>query len=394
MMITLPPDLGYEHKNRLTEILCQFESLSTLTKRDAVVGKLPSDIRNKIPRRDDTRSDLYAILNTCLSFPDGVGRLFEILKNDEGETVHWKSLEMEIGRIDSAGFRTESQTTYSDPRVRLYIRCNRDHQTGPFEEILYDLNPEAPPKLFVFLIHGQDAEAHDLMMDRLEAEWNQAAGGLSSGPARAVVWPEPPKPKQKLEVFWKKYCAKLGVSQKASTEGEAVPVIEAEKTKIASYIKEWRSLYLLRLTYHVREFNRSKPRPVDLQLFWESAAEMVAGLGRGQFQVWLVSIVDGGSIATAEPEEDPDWLGEWREYEETLSSGKGNVVMTILPRLKSVEHYSVSRWCEIFTSEFREVLRREVTLYYQLRNDKPVPMRDLVNKLCTITPNSGWDNLF
>jgi hypothetical protein len=115
---------------------------------------------------------------------------------------------------------------------------------------------------------------------------------------------------------------------------------------------------------------------------------MVAGLDSGQFLVWLVSIVDGGSTATREPDDDPEWLGEWKEYEKNLSSANGPVVMTILPRLKSVEYHYASRWCDIFPPETRERLRREVISYYQLRNDAPVPMRDLVNKLSTITPKS------
>jgi hypothetical protein len=387
MMITLPPDLEYKQKDSLTEILSRFESLSTVSRRDEVVHKLPHEIRNKITRRDNTWSDLYAILNTCLSFPDGVGRLFEILQRIEGETIHWKNLEVEIGNIDSAGFRNDSPANYADTRVLIFGRCNRDHQTGRFEERIYDLNPDGSPQLLVFLIHGQDAEAHDLMMDRLEAELKQAAEGLSSGPFRSVVLPEPPKPKQKLEVFWSKYRAKL-ISQTSDTRERAEQKINTARSQIMSYIKEWRSLHLLRLTYHVRDFNRTRPHPDDLKPYWESAAEMVAGLDSGQFLVWLVSIVDGGSTATREPDDDPEWLGEWKEYEKNLSSANGPVVMTILPRLKSVEYHYASRWCDIFPPETRERLRREVISYYQLRNDAPVPMRDLVNKLSTITPKS------
>src|SRR5205823_2551046 len=60
---------------KLASAVAQLPTMSTEDGRDQVVGLLPPNIADAVPRHPERRFDVLGIVRTCLEYPDGVDTL-------------------------------------------------------------------------------------------------------------------------------------------------------------------------------------------------------------------------------------------------------------------------------------------------------------------------------
>lgn len=81
----------------LVEALLQCRNMRDRHTRDDIVGELPADIRNNIPRRDADRPDVMNIVRTCRNYEGGLGKLIEILEGYEGDSQGMRGVKALVG---------------------------------------------------------------------------------------------------------------------------------------------------------------------------------------------------------------------------------------------------------------------------------------------------------
>jgi hypothetical protein len=70
----------------LVKAIAEMPTMSSESRRDHVASMLSPQIANSIPRSAEQRFDVLGIVQTCLRYPDGLTRLFEVLRFLEGDS--------------------------------------------------------------------------------------------------------------------------------------------------------------------------------------------------------------------------------------------------------------------------------------------------------------------
>ena len=80
-------------KAEFVEALLRCASMSDRDSRNAVVNELPDDIKDTIQRNPGNRVDVNNIVNRCMDFEDGIGKLVAALKTFEGPSLAMNGVE-------------------------------------------------------------------------------------------------------------------------------------------------------------------------------------------------------------------------------------------------------------------------------------------------------------
>src|SRR5262249_32639324 len=132
---------------------------------------------------------------TCLLFEVALQQFFEVVHYHEGDSIHWRHLELLISEIEQ-GIGTVDPGSHAH---RLHHRCNRSPQRDSFETAFDQHRESRAHRPLVSLVHGDESECHDLMLDRLQYE---ILPGLLDVSVNGCFWSEPPNPKDSVDKFW------------------------------------------------------------------------------------------------------------------------------------------------------------------------------------------------
>ncbi len=277
---------------------------------------------------------------------------------------------------------------FNAPKINHFKFCDRDEQVIDFEEQLMNYDAKKP-RLLVFLIQGHDAEMHDLMMDRLQEAFEKNDPNRAINP---VTWWEPLRPKMELKHFWRNYKKQLVESNIDGYRVDERSTVENISHTVQEYLRKWERNHLLRLTYHIKEFEGQYPQTIHLRHLWESAAWMITDLPEDQMVIWLISIVEGsGADYSEHPDFEPQWIKDWKDYDPAQTTQNDSippVKLTVLPRLRCIKDYEAKRWCNRFPSDLRNEIRMEIDTFFSTRLGEEAPLsifdrnlRPVVNNL-------------
>jgi exonuclease VII small subunit len=125
----LPPNLNFNQRRRLVEALIACSCLSDPRSRDQVINGLPVEVRPRINRYPSDLQDVDSIVCTCLSFEAALQEFFEVVHFHEGDSIHWRRLELIISELEQGIDPIDSASRAH----RLHHRCNRSPQRDSFE---------------------------------------------------------------------------------------------------------------------------------------------------------------------------------------------------------------------------------------------------------------------
>jgi hypothetical protein len=92
---TAPNQILFELVDRLLEI----PMITTAGGREQVVSALSPEIAGVIPRHAEARHDTYAIIRTCLDYPQGLQELLDDIRGFAGDSLPVRRLEQTIARL-------------------------------------------------------------------------------------------------------------------------------------------------------------------------------------------------------------------------------------------------------------------------------------------------------
>ncbi|MDY6992002.1 MAG: caspase family protein [Pseudomonadota bacterium] len=78
--------LSIEQKMQIVDALLECPHMQTLNQRQVILRELPHHIFNAIPERDDNRSHVFSIVDTCLNFRSGIMELVRLLRTFDTNT--------------------------------------------------------------------------------------------------------------------------------------------------------------------------------------------------------------------------------------------------------------------------------------------------------------------
>jgi hypothetical protein len=86
-LITAPRPLRRGWLYELLEVLLAVPAVADPASRDQIVRLLRPDIAAAVPRHPAARFDVWAVLRTCLLYPDGLPELVEVIRVFEGDSI-------------------------------------------------------------------------------------------------------------------------------------------------------------------------------------------------------------------------------------------------------------------------------------------------------------------
>jgi hypothetical protein len=364
------PNLNFNQRQRLVESMLACSCMSNPDSRDQVVLDLPDEARPRIKRFPDDLRDVNSIVRACLEFEGAVQRLFKVVHFHEGDSVHWRRLELLISELEQ-GIDPIDPASHAH---RLHHRCNRSPQRDSFE-MAFDLHQESRARRpFVCLVHGDESECHDLMLDRLQHE---ILPGLLDVSVNDCVWSEPPSPKDSVDKFWIALGKRL-LNKRFNTTAESQEQILKELERLGRPL-------LVRLQWYSEQFGQWQANGLDnFMRFWESWP----ALPENRQVICALSLVysnakDASSRLMFWRKSPTYRLKEWvKEYEKGAQPAP-SFSLSVLPELELVEHHEAKRWCDYLDPERREQVKDQVIDFFKGRNNRPIDMRTLVKELKT-----------
>ncbi|MFD0901106.1 effector-associated domain 2-containing protein [Actinomadura sediminis] len=91
----VPPGAVFEVVDRMLDV----PLMASESGREQVLGVLRGEIAGSVPRQATARTDVYAIVTTCLDYPGGLGELLAAIKGLAGEPIAVLRLEQTIARV-------------------------------------------------------------------------------------------------------------------------------------------------------------------------------------------------------------------------------------------------------------------------------------------------------
>jgi hypothetical protein len=83
----------------LTRAVAELPTMSSPHGRDQMIGALPRQTANAIPRHTETRFDVWGIVRTCLEYPDGLTVLVELLRAFEGDSEPMRRVDAIVSEL-------------------------------------------------------------------------------------------------------------------------------------------------------------------------------------------------------------------------------------------------------------------------------------------------------
>lgn len=360
-------ELDFKSKQRLIDALLGCACLQTPQSLDRVVLELPDNIRSRIKRSQNPRHDVLSIMNTCLEFQDGLESFMEIVEGFEGKLLRWQE-ELLIGEIER-GLNSIDPPSHLN---RLYLRCNRGPQCNSFETA-FDLHRESMARRpMVCLVHGDESECHDMILDRIQSE---ILPGLLEVSVNNCVWSNPPSPKDSADKFWLALGRRF-LDRRFNTLAESQEQILKELDRLNRPL-------LVRLQWYSEQFEPARTNGLaNFMQFWESWPP----LPENRMVICALSLVysdtkDALSRLAFWQKSSAGRLKEWvKEYEKGKQPAPG-FSLSVLPELAPVEHHEAKRWCDYLDPERREHVKDQIIGFFKGRDNRPIDMRTLVKEL-------------
>ncbi len=82
-------DITFENREQLVYLLLACPTMKD--SRDTVINDLPREVQTAISRNDRPDIDVMNIVSTCLSYPNGIEKLFNVLGFYETNSIHFKT---------------------------------------------------------------------------------------------------------------------------------------------------------------------------------------------------------------------------------------------------------------------------------------------------------------
>ncbi|GAA2397668.1 hypothetical protein GCM10010191_00410 [Actinomadura vinacea] len=104
----MPAPGGWSHEGRdvpsevlfeLVECALAMPQMKNERERERVVGALPAEIGDVVPRSFNARADTYEIIRTCLDYPGGLQALLGVLQGFVGESLAFGEFKRAIVRL-------------------------------------------------------------------------------------------------------------------------------------------------------------------------------------------------------------------------------------------------------------------------------------------------------
>jgi hypothetical protein len=274
--------------------------------------------------------------------------------------------------VETSSERGLDSTDHASHLHRLHHRCNRSPQRDSFE-MAFDLYRESLARRpFVCVVHGDESECHDLMLDRLQHE---ILPGLLDVSVNDCVWSEPPSPKDSVDKFWIALGKRL-LNKRFNTAAESQEQILKELDRLGRPL-------LVRLQWYSEQFGSPQTNGLaNFMRFWESWP----ALPENRLVICALSLVysdtkDARSRLMFWQKSPADRLKEWvKEYEEGVQAAP-SFSLSVLPELGPVEHHEVKRWCDYLDPERRERAKDHVIEFFEHRKNRAIDMRALVKEL-------------
>ncbi len=265
-----------------------------------------------------------------------------------------------------------SQMPANPDAHRLHQRCNRTAQTDAFEDTLRQHRNAQPHRPLLYLIHGDESECHDLLLDRLKGEILPEELNCS---ITDCLWNNPPHPQSSVNKFWLSLGKHL-LNRRFDPTIESHQQIQQELARLGGPL-------LVRLQWYSDQFGQAQTNGLaNFLQFWESwpplpehclvictlslvYAESKAALSRLTF--WRQSPSDRLK----------EWVKELADHEQPTPS----LSLSVLPELEPVAHHEAKRWCHDLDVTRRDHVMDGVVEFFQRRDNRPIDMRTLAKEL-------------
>ncbi|MEP7342192.1 MAG: TIR domain-containing protein [Acidobacteriota bacterium] len=287
--------------------------------------------------------------------------------------------ELELKRIISEPERVMTPSDLASRTHRLHHRCNRGPQSVAFETAFDQHLKSRAHRPLVCLVHGNESECPDLMLDRIQHE---SLRDLLDASAHDCFWQDPPAPNDSVENFWLA-LGKRFLNKRFKDKAESQKQILKELDDLGRPL-------LVRLEWYPEQFSASRTNGLaNFVQFWESWPV----LPENRLVICALSLVYSESKDArsrlafwrkSPAEQLKEWVTEYQQGQQPAPSFS----LAVLPELEPVKHHEAKGWCDYLAPEHKEQVKDQIIEFFERRQNRAVDMRTLVKELKSLLANT------